>query len=213
MACACPAWAEPGDDASVFTAGSTKKPCPPKKGDRPKKPDRAKLMHGFTPEREAAALTFVKQHHEELVQLLQHLKKQQSKEYYQAIKELFRTSERLAMIQERDVQRYELELKSWKTKSRIQLLVTRLKITPDDARLQAELKRALLDQIDLRLGLLKQDHRQLIDRANKLEDQIKKMTAQREQMVEKQMKALARPPKRPPAKEPPRRPKHPAETK
>ncbi len=44
----------------------------------------------FTPEREAAALSFVKQHHPELEELLSQLKSGNRPEYRRAINELFR---------------------------------------------------------------------------------------------------------------------------
>src|SRR5438132_8650434 len=64
----------------------------------------------FTPEREAAALTFVRQHHSELADLLSELKTSNEAEYQRAIAELFRKSEQLADTQARDPRRYELEL-------------------------------------------------------------------------------------------------------
>ena len=85
----------------------------------------------LTPEREAAAITFVRQHHAELVDLLNQLKETKPAEYQAAIRELFQTSERLAQLREQDPQRYELELDAWKTKSRIRLLAARSTMSGD----------------------------------------------------------------------------------
>src|SRR5687767_13810045 len=60
----------------------------------------AKALPGITPEREAAVMTFVKHHHAELAELLIHLKENAPKEYERAVRDLFRTSERLAQVQE-----------------------------------------------------------------------------------------------------------------
>jgi len=85
-----------------------------------------KGLQGFTPEREAAALTFVRAHHPELAELLDRLKTRRPQEYQKAIRELFRASERLAQSQEQAPQRYEMELSEWKLQSRVQLLVARM---------------------------------------------------------------------------------------
>src|SRR2546427_145019 len=75
-------------------------------GNRPK----GKAAITVTPEREAAVLTFVQRNHGELADLLRALRDAQPAEYERAIKEIFRTTERLAQIQERDPQQYELEI-------------------------------------------------------------------------------------------------------
>ena len=69
-----------------------------------------------TPEREAAARTFVSRHHPELVALLDHLQTSEPKQYQRAVRELFRASERLAQFREQDEGRYALELETWKVK-------------------------------------------------------------------------------------------------
>src|SRR5262249_19634201 len=79
---------------------------------------KAKPAPGITPEREAAVKTFVDQHHPELGELLVHLKENNKKEYEKAVRDLFKTSERLARTHEMDVERYDLELKLWQTQSR-----------------------------------------------------------------------------------------------
>src|SRR5262245_22677697 len=78
---------------------------------------KAKPPVAVTPEREAAVLTFIQRNHADLADLLAHLKENQPQAYEQAIRELFRTTERLAQIQERDPLQYELELAVWKAQS------------------------------------------------------------------------------------------------
>src|SRR5689334_8604162 len=67
--------------------------------DTPKKPE---LVAVVSPEREAAVMTFVRRHHEELEALLIHLREARPKEYEKALRELFRVTERLGQIQDRD---------------------------------------------------------------------------------------------------------------
>jgi hypothetical protein len=156
-----------------------------------------KPLPGFTPEREAAAIEFVRRHHPELATLLAHLKKADAAEYRRAIRALFRASERLARIQERDPERYERELKAWTLKSRIQLLVARIRMAPQDEKSRRELKRALLEQFDLRSTQLVEERKRLLDRLKRLEAQIKSMQKDRDLQVQRQFELLLRPRKKP----------------
>lgn len=102
----------------------------------------------FTPEREAAALSFVRQHHPELEDLLAQLKSGNRAEYRRVTNELFFASERLTQSQERDPLKYELDLRLWKIDSRIRLLAARLAMNESDL-LQGELKELLVEKIDV----------------------------------------------------------------
>ncbi len=82
----------------------------------------------MTPEREAAALDFVKSHHPELIALLDQLKAKDRRQYDVVVRDLFRTNERLATMQANDLPRYEIALQAWKLKSRIQVLAARGKL-------------------------------------------------------------------------------------
>lgn len=142
-------------------------PSKPAEAPKPAKPDRATM----TPEREAAAITFVRQHHVELVDLLNQLKDTKPAEYQTAIRELFQTSERLAQLREQDPPRYELELEAWKVKSRIQLLVARSTMSADKS-LEEQLHSLLTKQADIRLSLLKLDRDRVAERLKKLDKGI-----------------------------------------
>jgi len=161
------------------------------KAKKPPKPS-SKPSPGFTPEREAAAVDFVRRHHPELATLLAELKKSEAAEYRRAVGALFRASERLAHFQERDPEAYERELKAWKLSSRIQLLVARIKMAPEDEKLRRELEQALSDQLDLRCARLGEERNKLRDRLEKLEGQIREMQQQREALIEKQLEVLLR---------------------
>lgn len=147
-------------------------------------------MPGVTPEREAAVMTFVKQHHPELADLLVQLKSSSSKEYEKGVRELFRASERLAQIQERDLEQYELELKLWQAQSRVQLLSARVKMS-DSKDLREQLKLALSEQLDLRLALLRRERERLSDRVGDIDLQLQKMEGNRKQLIDRQLGLLA----------------------
>jgi hypothetical protein len=145
----------------------------------------------ITPEREAAAMTFVRQHHAELSELLIYLKESAPREYERAVRDLFRASERLAQIQERDSAAYELELNLWKARSRAQLISARLQMA-DDPQLRDELRAALTDEYDLRVRVLKNDRERLADRLRNLDEQIGRLEARRAEFIENQWQGFFR---------------------
>jgi hypothetical protein len=159
------------------TAASAPKPA--------KAPERAPL----TPEREAAAITFVRHHHPELVDLLNQLKESKPAEYQTAIRELFQTSERLAQLREQDPQRYELELAGWKVKSRLQLLAARSAMSADKS-FEDQLHTALAEQADIRLKLMKLERDRTADRLEKLNKNIEQYQSGEAAQIERQFEQL-----------------------
>jgi hypothetical protein len=145
----------------------------------------------IVPEREAAVLTFVKRNHAELAQLLAHLKENQPKEYERAIRELFRVTDRLTQIHDRDKAHYELELQVWKTQSRIQLITARLQMGESDD-LRAQLKELLGEQIDNRAALLKHEREKVVTRLNRIDSDLDKLHNDRQTMIDKQYQTLTR---------------------
>jgi hypothetical protein len=116
-------------------------------------PKNSRSIAGFTPEREAAALTFVRANHPELAELLDRLKARRPQDYEKAIRDLFRVSERLALSREMFPVRYELELKQWKLTSRIQVLGARLSMKRTQEQ-ETELKQLLAEQLEVQRELL-----------------------------------------------------------
>lgn len=167
-----------------------------KKTDRPARSKSAQI----TPQREAAALDFVREHHPNLAGVVEHLKKSRPEEYDRAIRELVRTAERLAQWRNRDEQRYKLELQAWKVKSRVQLLVARLSMGRD-SELEAELKKLLAEHFDIQLELARRNRAQMQERLDKLDEQIGRLEQGRDQALQKQFDVLvgidAKAPKKP----------------
>jgi hypothetical protein len=155
----------------------------------PAKPAKAPERAPLTPEREAAAITFVRQHHAELVNLLNQLKESKPAEYQTAIRELFQTSERLAQLREQDPQRYELELAAWEVKSRLQLLAARSTMSADKS-FEDQLHTALVEQADLRLKLMRLERDRTADRLAKLNKNIEQYEANQASEVRLQFDRL-----------------------
>lgn len=145
---------------------------------------------GMTKAREAAALAFVREHHPELQALLIQLKESQPKQYEQAVRDLFRTSERLASFQERDGQRHDLELKAWKTRSRVQLLSAMLLMSPQDQSTASKLKQALLDENDVRREILELERERITKRLERIETQMEAIDNNAERAAARQIKQL-----------------------
>jgi hypothetical protein len=153
-----------------------------------------------TPEREAAVMAFVKQHHPELSELLIQLKEGNAQQYEQAVRELFRASERLAQVQERDPQQYELDLKLWQAQSRVQLLSARVKMS-DSRELRMQLRAALQEQHESRLAVLRSERDRLQARMEDIDQQLQRLEEGRQQAIERRIQSLIGPkPARPAGK-------------
>jgi hypothetical protein len=169
----------------VLVADDATKPKPAEPPKAVKPVERVSL----TPEREAAAMTFVRQHHPDLVDLLNQLKETKPVEYQSAIRELFQTSERLAQLREQDPQRCELELEAWKTKSRIQLLAARSTMSGAHS-LEDQLRTALVEQADIRLKLMKLERDRVAERLSKFDKAIEQYQQSETAQVQRQFDGL-----------------------
>lgn len=144
----------------------------------------------FSLEREEAVNSFVEEHHPELATLLGHLKKNREKQYEKAVKELYNTSTKLASLKKSDADLYDLELKAWKLKSRIQLLSARL-IMSSDEELKTDLKTALADQLDIRHEIMRHQRELLRERLKRMDREMTEYELRRETAVERQFEIIS----------------------
>ena len=156
----------------------------PAKSSRP-----AAAMPAFTPEREAAAMKFVREHHAEVADLLDNLRKSRPEQYRRAARELFRASERVSQWKGRDAARYELELKAWKVNSRIQLLLARSAMSAD-VDMESELKSLIAERIDTRLAIRRHDREQLAKRLADADADIARLSADRDANIDRQLSQM-----------------------
>jgi len=171
---------------SAPTAGSA---SPRKEG--AKKETKAKAAILVTPESEAAVLTFVQRNHAELADLLASLKSNDPEQYQRAIRDIYRTTGRLALIQERDPLQYELEVAAWTAQSRVELLAAKLKMESSDELIK-QLRDALKNQNEARVALLKHERQKAADRVGKLDAEIARFESDRDEVINKQLKLLVR---------------------
>lgn len=150
-----------------------------------------KTPMAVTPEREAAVRTFIERNHPELAGLLAHLKDNQPREYERAVRELHRVTERLAGVQERDALQYELEVRLWTAQSQVQLLAARLKMGQTEE-LKDQLRQAIGQQADAKVELLRHDRSRVAERLSRIDRDIARFEAGRDEIIEKQLELLTR---------------------
>jgi hypothetical protein len=175
----------------LFAQSNDKTSVSPRDNAGAKRDAKVRQSIAVTPEREAAVMTFVERNHPELTDLLAHLKASQPSEYERAIRDIFRTTERLAAIQERDALQYDLEVAAWTAQSRVQLLTAKLKMGTTDE-LQQELRSALGAQLDARLALLKHERQKAADRLSRLDRDISQLESDRERVLDRQLQLHTR---------------------
>src|SRR6185437_12400029 len=217
--CACLASAAPGQKADAKPAKDAERQArqeterqtrqekakknPKNSGDANKKAEKKAIPSAE--ERESAALAFVGEHHPELHGLLQQLKADNPKQYQQAILDLYRATQRLSDRKEKDPVRYELELKAWKLDSQALLLAAKLAMDANPE-LEDQLKAALREREDVRVGLLELDRTRTAGRLEQLDRELDKRRGRRDDDAQKAFEQIMRRsgkarPKNKPAKE------------
>jgi len=217
--CACLASAAPGQKADAKPAKDAERQArqeterqarqekakknPKNSGDANKKAEKKAIPSAE--ERESAALAFVGEHHPELHGLLQQLKADNPKQYQQAILDLYRATQRLSDRKEKDPVRYELELKAWKLDSQARLLAAKLAMDANPE-LEDQLKAALREREDVRVGLLELDRTRTAGRLEQLDRELDKRRGRRDDDAQKAFEQIMRRsgkgrPKNKPAKE------------
>jgi hypothetical protein len=145
----------------------------------------------FTPEREAAALTFVRLNRPELLGVLEELKSRKAEEYERAICDYFWTSETLAALHQDDPRRHELALRAWQLEAQTHLLASQLAGRPANAEpLKSELQEAVKQLVDVQIETSAYDVRRLEAQARRAQDRHKRLEGRRNELVTERMSAL-----------------------
>jgi len=146
---------------------------------------------GSPAERSATALAFVREHHPELVELLERLKASNVAEHEKAIRELARTSDRLSVMRARNPERYALELELWKLKSQIQLLSARASLAPNED-LTSEIRALIERQLEVRAAQLELERSDLAERLDRVEAALQTAQADHQSQLDKQLNDVLR---------------------
>ena len=180
-----------GPSSTEAKAGKSAKPNAAAKAERNATSAKAHAAAKITPEREAAAITFAGQNHPELSLLLANLKQNNPTEYHAAVVELDRIVERLTSLKPKNVTQHDSELAHWKMDSRIRLMAARLTMS-DNPALEAELKAAVREKVELTLTERKAERERLQKRVEKLDQTIGELSAKLDEVAEKEFATLKR---------------------
>ena len=123
---------------------------------------------------EQKAFAFVKEHHPELIKLLQVLKRQQRPAYDRVVRDLAADSERLNRIQERLPDRYDLALAAWKLDSRIQLLRARWSMDESE-RIERQIRELLEQRLANLLQQQEKEHARQVERLEKTRRTVERL--------------------------------------
>lgn len=175
--------APPAEQTASQTAGAR-----PGGGDGEKdaKTDDAR---GDGKERERLVMAFVERHQPDLAKVLASLKRRKAAEYDAAIEDLHGTVLRLEAVRSRDERLHEIELRSWRARTRVELLAAqriagRVK---DRAGLEARLRDAVSEELDARaehLAYRRQRSMAWYDR------QLDRLRDKRDELVASRLKSL-----------------------
>jgi len=145
----------------------------------------------FTPEREAAALKFVQEHHPDLSAVVARLESVNRQQYEQAIRELYQQAEKLQHVRVTDEELYALLLTNWKLSSRIEILAARLACaTEENKELEAELKQLVRDKVAHERRLVEHRKKRLLENLEKTEESLKWFDENAEQIAQRRFKIL-----------------------
>src|SRR5579883_918317 len=119
------------DDAPKAPPAPAKPAAAPQTAKTPaaRKPAAAPL----SPQREAEALAFAREHHPELAALIDKLRKDNRRQFDRALRELAQDRDRLVRLQKQAPAQYEFALAIWKLDSRAHLLAARMTMSQDPA--------------------------------------------------------------------------------
>lgn len=158
----------------LAAAAQRTSPRPTSSPSKPKPGTRTKPRQPLTAAQEQRAILFARQHHPELEKLVGRLKTSRKGAYRKAVRELYRTADRLGRLQKSNPKRYGLVLELWQLESQARLLVAR-SMMRSDPKLDEQLKSTLRRRASLRLQMLRSDRERSRVRLERLEDQIREL--------------------------------------
>jgi len=146
-------------------------------------------LKNITADQETQAIDFARTQHPELVELLDRLEEINPEQYSRAIRELYRTSEKLRLMADRNPQRHTLEITLWKLESRIRLSLAQ-KVMEDDAEMEKSLAPLMAERRDLKRQILELERQQATTRITEIEKQLDALQKDPEAETAKELKRL-----------------------
>ncbi len=132
--------------------------------------------------REEIAIQFAREHHPELAELLEGLRKSDHLNFQAGLLDLARDAERLAKLAERDDERYVAAIVSWELDSRIRLEIARLSMAPGED-FETRLRPLMEARQAARIQLLELDRERSIERLAKTDEQLKSLKSNPNELI------------------------------
>jgi hypothetical protein len=140
---------------------------------------------------EKIALDFAREHHPELARLLEPMKKAHPKEYQKAVRELARTSERLARVKPRFPERFAIEIDLWKAESRLRLVAAKSAMVDDEERRQ-QIEELVEKRNTLKIRLFEEERKEALAKVDQLDRQIAGLKSQQGKEVRAEVDKLVK---------------------
>jgi hypothetical protein len=176
--------------ASLLHADSTDGPEPAvkakkKDGRKGKKPK----LQDISEAQQKQALDFATVQHPELVALLDRLEEINAKEYGRAIRDLYRTSERLRLMADRNPERHALEVSLFKVESRVRLALAQMAMD-EETKLEEALAPLMAERRDLKRQILELERRQTTTRLAEIDRQLEALQQDPDGQTRQELKRL-----------------------
>lgn len=173
-------------DATGQDGGRSDRLEPPKTANV-RRPTLVKL----TTDQEDVALKFAGEHHPDLAQLLEQLRKNSKNGFTRGIREVYGVSQRLERLRDKQPARFETELQNWKTYSNIRLLTAKWIMSQDPA-LQQQILDLLRQRQEAKLQAMRADRDKLAEKLRQLDEEIDRGTVGLDQDIQDEWDRLTK---------------------
>lgn len=143
----------------------------------------------ISPERMTQVMVFVDEHHPELGEMLELVKKNQPATFQRAINGVNASLGKLESLKTRKPERYPIALERWKLTSRVSVASAKLKHKDSEAN-RKELELLLSEQVDFQVKTLKAEREQLQQRMSRLDKQIADSEAGKSEHIKRRIETV-----------------------
>ena len=181
-----------GNTASAWQVYSSETVAPPvePKIERVNEKDTKASQKKMSDARVAKLLGFAKEHHPEILPLLDFLKTKRPKKFDKVIKRLNRDVSKLERTKQKSPEAYQVGLAAWVNQSQTQLYAAQYKVAADKetaAKLREKIKMLVTEKVDARIEFLEQERAKAQAKGDRLEKAIEHQKATRETTIRKRV--------------------------
>ena len=143
----------------------------------------------------AELLGFAKQHHPEILPLLDFLKTKRAKKFDKVINRLNRDVSKLEKAKQKSPEAYQAGLAAWVNQSRTKLYAAQFKVAADKEtadKLQEKIKMLVTEKVDARIEYLERELAKAQTRGDRFEKMLKNQKATREATIRKRVNGVTK---------------------